>query len=797
MSWRDRTGDGAGGPAESDLPLVDLDPALDATLVRIADLIENDPASASDEAERLAAHAPNDPRPYLIGGLAALCAGDPARCLRFVRRLRRRFVEHFSDVALEALALLQQRKTLLAQRVMRRLGPHTPRTFQTLLPVDSPRVRRVVREAFASIERGAGQSGRRAAPRSRGQPAPPAKAAPAPRASSAAKRPPPASPDAEAPSSRAASTAVEGRAEPPAGALAAGSPELRVVLRVPDRSALLEMLAEPEEKDAAAWFRLRHELAELSLVEGFDELLCLPTLQGVERYWHQVETARRVLKHFKGRVLLADEVGLGKTVEAGMVLKEYVLRGMAERVLVIVPPSLVGQWQEELATKFGLEFVTTNDPELRSDPERFWRRPRVIASLPVARREEQRARLAAAPPLDVVIVDEAHRLKDRSTRSYRLVHELRTRFLLLLSATPVQNDLIELYNLLTLLQPGIFRTEREFRSAYVTKGSPRTARNRDALRALMRDVMIRNTRALVDVRLPPRQVLTQRVEPSAEEAACYADLCDLVAAVHGRDGARAAFGLRHLLHAAGSSPRAAASALAARAEEDEAFAALASRYRALGAGAKERALALLLEKNPHEKKLVFVAHRASQAHLASVLEARGIAHARFHGGLSATEKDAAVAAFRESVPVLLCTESGGEGRNLQFCNTVIHFDLPWNPMAIEQRIGRVHRIGQTREVFVFNLATRHTVEDALLAILDEKLNLFELVVGEVDAILGELDQDVDFAELVYRAWVEATPGDRARALEPLGEELQRARGVYESARALDEELFADDLEVAG
>ena len=106
------------------------------------------------------------------------------------------------------------------------------------------------------------------------------------------------------------------------------------------------------------------------------------------------------------------------------------------------------------------------------------------------------------------------------------------------------------------------------------------------------------------------------------------------------------------------------------------------------------------------------------------------------------------------MPLLLCSESGGEGRNLQFCNTLINFDIPWNPMAIEQRIGRIDRIGQTREVYVFNLATAGTIEDAVLRILDEKINMFELVVGEVGAILGEFEEQQDFSTLVLDAWLQ-------------------------------------------
>ena len=119
---------------------------------------------------------------------------------------------------------------------------------------------------------------------------------------------------------------------------------------------------------------MRERFAHLGLAEGFDELLCVPHLKGIETFWYQTETVRKVLKQFRGRVLLADEVGLGKTVEAGMVLKEYLLRGMVERVLVLVPASLVGQWREELETKFDISCVTTYDRLLREDPQRSGRR---------------------------------------------------------------------------------------------------------------------------------------------------------------------------------------------------------------------------------------------------------------------------------------------------------------------------------------------------------------------------------------------------------------------------------------
>ena len=553
-----------------------------------------------------------------------------------------------------------------------------------------------------------------------------------------------------------------------------------------------ETLSAAAEREA---FRLRHEFAQLSLLQGFDELLCLDTLHDVETYWYQIETVRKVLKQFRGRVLLADEVGLGKTIEAGMVFKEYLLRGMAERVLVLTPATLVGQWQEEMATKFGIELATTYDNLLRNDPEKFWAQPRVIASIATARRAEHVA-LLERQQYDLVIVDEAHHLKNRVTVNWKLVNALNKRFLLMLSATPVQNSLVELYNLLTLLKPGIFKTEKEFRESYMTSGKPRIPANKEKMRDLMRDVMIRNTRSLVDVKLPPRHAATLRLEATPEERECYNELSDLIAEVHTHVTAQQRLSLRHLLSAAGSTPSTAVGALTRYLNKHKVGSVwheLRERYEAIGPGCKEQALLDLLDQNPNEKKLVFVHHRETLARLAELAGEARIPCVLFEGGMTGWEKDAAVERFREDIPLMLCTESGGEGRNLQFCNTLINFDLPWNPMAIEQRIGRIHRIGQTRDVFVFNLAVRDTLEDRMLLILDEKINMFELVVGEIDAILGEMSDESDFAELIFAAWVGAEADERDTAFAELGDRLVEAKQQYSAVKAFDEELFGEEF----
>ncbi len=556
----------------------------------------------------------------------------------------------------------------------------------------------------------------------------------------------------------------------------------------------LAMRGASTESDREA-FRLQTELAQLSLLQGFDELLCLPMLHGVETFWYQVETVRKVLKQFRGRVLLADEVGLGKTIEAGMVLKEYLLRGMAEKVLVLTPASLVGQWQEEMAAKFGVEFATSYDALLRNDPQSFWSQPRVIASIATARRAEHHE-ILATQNFDLVIVDEAHHLKNRTTANWKLVNALQKRFLLLLSATPVQNTLLELYNLLTLLKPGIFKTEKDFRARYMTTGKPRVPANRDAMRDLMRDVMIRNTRSLVDVKLPPRHATTLRLDPREEEAACYRELTELVQARHAKASAQDRLALRHLLAAAGSTATTAAQAISRfvdRRKVGTDWVALQARYEALLLTGKEQALLDLLSRNPSEKKMIFVHHRETLARLSDLVTPEGISFASFDGSMSGPEKDAAVARFRDEASLLLCTESGGEGRNLQFCNTLINFDLPWNPMTIEQRIGRIHRIGQTRDVFIFNLAIKDTLEDKVLGILDEKINMFELVVGEIGEIMGELNEEADFADLVFSAWVETSETERETAFEELGNRLVAAKEQYQEIKTLDDELFGEEF----
>jgi superfamily II DNA or RNA helicase len=725
-------------------------------------------AKRSAEAQRIAEHGlrvwPTDPELLQLAALVALASNQGGRALALLKRYRKRYVLGRSAILLTALAFGQQDQAAAALTMLTDAGLTTDARAMAAFVGDDCMAPWLYAELRSIRRRALRQQPRQAA------------TPPPPRPIAARARPLPPPPP------------------PPVAELERIEAPFEIAFELADPDAI-ELAGIAENRVA---FDLRGELVRLSLFEGFDELLCLPALQGVEPHWYQVETVRKVLKQYRGRVLLADEVGLGKTVEAGMVLKEYLLRGMAARILVLTPASLVGQWRDEMGAKFGIDFASSHDGLLQSDPAAFWAQPLVIASIAVARRKDH-LELLTTLDYDVVVVDEAHHLRDQASASYRLVNLLQKRFLLLLSATPVQNSLLELYNLLTLLQPGIFKTQKDFRSVYMVPGKPREPANRQQLRDLMRSVMVRNTRALAALKMPRRNASTLRAAPDPAEAACYEDLSTLVREVAASGAATHRLSLQHLLGAAGSSPAAAAAAIARYAERhpgDRRWTDLQVRLSAIGAGAKEAALLRLLTQNPAEKKLVFVHQRDSLTRLAEQLRTRKIAFALFAGDMPGPQKDAAVESFRDDVPVLLCTESGGEGRNLQFCNTLINFDIPWNPMAIEQRIGRIDRIGQTREVFIFNLVTAGTIEDAMLRILDEKINMFELVVGEVGAILGEIDEQQDFSTLMLQAWLQGTEQARAEALGQLETQLLQARQHYEGVKQLDEALFGNELDAA-
>jgi len=403
---------------------------------------------------------------------------------------------------------------------------------------------------------------------------------------------------------------------------------------------------------------------------------------------------------------------------------------------------------------------------------------------------------------DLVIVDEAHHLKNRNTLNWKLVNSLKKRFLLMLTATPVENNLMELYNLITLLKPGQLKTASAFRNEFMTRGDPTGPQNRDRLKELLSQVMIRNTRALAKIEIPPRFAQTIRVKPGRNEITLYNRITDLVHHINETDRNGNKLLLKNLLAEAGSSPMAVELSLqrllAKRDflwDHEQEIRAIHNLCRTMGDTEKNKAL-LNLIRSTGEKKIVFVKYLGTLDHLSTFLSWNDIPHAVFHGRMNNQRKDEAIRSFREEKDILITSEIGGEGRNLQFCHQMINYDLPWNPMKIEQRIGRIHRLGQQNEVMIYNLCAAESIEDYILDILDRKINMFEMVIGEIDMILGRIRDEKDFSDRVYDIWANSlSEKDRQQGFDQLAARLQRTKAQYEKTRELDEKLFGINYEL--
>jgi len=559
----------------------------------------------------------------------------------------------------------------------------------------------------------------------------------------------------------------------------------------------VELLHRPPSHTTPAEFDLGLRAARLATHPGFDRLISLPLVREMELLEHQTRTAITVLRRLRGRAMLCDEVGLGKTVEAGLVLSELLMRGLVRSVLIVTPPSLIAQWQGEMRRKFAIELTSHDDPAFRDKGPAAWAsHDRMIVSIHTAKREPHRSAILARN-WDIVIVDEAHHLRNRTTAAWKFASEIRKQFILLLTATPVQNNLEELFNLVTLLEPGLLSTQRDFSKRFVSRQDKMTPKNVDELHNLLSEVMVRNRRSTVGLQFTRRYARTEAVVLTPSERDLYDGTASIV-----REGLRAPKGGIHrmtlilLQMALGSSSAAAIGMLENLLEKPTLPETQRSQLRELAdaaarqdRSAKADRLLRLLEEFP-DKLVVFTQFRATQEMLRRLLADAGHDVAVFHGGLSRLEKESAIDHFRGPARILLCTESGSEGRNLQFAHGLCNFDLPWNPMKIEQRIGRLSRIGQKSDVHVFNLVAAHTVEAAVLHLLEAKLNMFELVIGEVDMILGNLDEEKEFEDVIADEWAAAADTNEFSArMEVLGNRLLAAKVAYFRQRAQDEKLF--------
>lgn len=513
------------------------------------------------------------------------------------------------------------------------------------------------------------------------------------------------------------------------------SPRIDVHFNRDKLKELSERLNQDGPWDSWNLFRMAYRAEESLLTQDFHQLQCLKHLPQLHPHPHQIESARRVLHVMRGRAILADEVGMGKTVEAGLVLKEYMIRGLVKKVLILVPSSLVLQWQRELMQKFGI-------PAMAQKKEYMWRSCDVlIASIDTAKRTPHREHVLDQD-YDLLIVDEAHKLKNPHTKNYQFIKEIKKKYCLLLTATPIQNEISELYNLITLLKPGHLGSESEFIERYVV--SKRESKNSQRLKGELDKVMIRNRRIESGLHLPDRNVITVPIQLTEAERKFYESVTLFIKEQYRAYGTRSALPLITLQREVCSSRDATYLSLIQlynRLSESSSLRTAIEELAEIGKKVEVQSKAVKtveMIKEINDKVIIFTEFRGTMNYLQHYLHQNGITSIPFRGGFNRNKKDWMRELFEKRAQVLVATEAGGEGINLQFCNRIINYDLPWNPMKIEQRIGRIHRLGQEREVYIYNLSTEKTIEEHILKLLYEKIKLFEMVIGELDVILEKL-----------------------------------------------------------
>src|SRR5205807_1853206 len=394
--------------------------------------------------------------------------------------------------------------------------------------------------------------------------------------------------------------------------------------------------------------------------------------------------------------------------------------------------------------------------------------------------------------------------------TYQFIEKIERDFILLLTATPLQNDLRELYNLITLLRPGQLGTWQEFKSEHLVSGDHRQPRDPEALRALTHEVMIRTRRSSValDLDLPPRRPRHPEVKLTRAEADLYQRTTEFLRRLYREgfiqpaeqeeteDGKRRRrptgkgilqLAVIHLRQRLCSSARALAESLEHLGEAER----ISPQYRAIARQLAQRArrikthakldvLTKLLKETP-DRVVVFSDHRPTIELIEERVKQLNRKPIVYWGAHSTADRDKRIRAFHDDKrSVLIATRAGSEGRNLQFCNVLVNYDLPWNPMVVEQRIGRLHRIGQTREVHIVNLAAAGTIESYILQLLDQKIKLFELVVGEPTL---ELLCAAEFAE---------SEEDFARRVETMGVDIEKSSAAGKEQEELNSLIAPDD-----
>ena len=457
--------------------------------------------------------------------------------------------------------------------------------------------------------------------------------------------------------------------------------------------------------------------------------------KNVTLFDHQILAAEKMINEFACTGLLADEVGLGKTIEAGIIIKELIVSGDVKNVLILTPPSLVPQWQDELFSKFNLDFIKQIDDKRFVDcsSHNF-----LIMSHASAIGENNR-RLLNKRVWDIVIVDEAHSMKNAETFKHKMVKNLFKKRLILLSATPIQNNLQELYNIIELLRPSLLGTWQGFREKFTIDKNIRklNPRYRDVLQDIISDVIIRNTRKQVSAYIDFTERIANNhiLEPKEEEKILYDSITEKLRELYTSQFSEMVIMMyqKYISSSTASTKKAIFMMKKNDMISKDEYEKYQSMANKIIIDSKMQDV-LNLIKTDNSKFLIFCEYYATQDYIVSVLQTHGISCTVFNGKMSSEEKTKSKNRFQNKVQVMVSTSAGGEGQNFQFCHNVINYDLPWNPMKVEQRIGRVHRIGQKEDVRIHNYAIKDTIDAYILELLYQKIELFTLAIGDLDVM---------------------------------------------------------------
>ena len=535
---------------------------------------------------------------------------------------------------------------------------------------------------------------------------------------------------------------------------------------------------------------------------------------------HQLHVLNRAMETNNIRYILADEVGLGKTIEAGMIIRELKSRGLVSRILVVCPTGLVTQWASEMQEKFHEKFqvILPSDYDtirrLTDNDDVYGQFDQVISPMDsikpiekhagwseekVEKYNEERIYSIINSGWDLIIIDEAHRVAGSSgeVARYKLGNLLAqaSPYLLLLSATPHNGKTEPFLRLIRLLDadafpnaksivreqvaPFLIRTEKretidnngnllfknrithlvtiswddrnnlqrelyEMVSSYVAKTYNKALRNRKKNMCLI-FLLIIMQRMVTSSTAAIRQSLERRLNVLLEQRTCVGNLreedLDELNIEDGVEDAIEAISLDMEL----------------KIEELKQIISLAKQAQFQNQDAKVEPLLneidAILSEDRTQKVIIFTEFVATQTYLQELLVNRGYTVTILNGGMSIDERNAAMQEFKTSTSIFISTDAGGEGLNLQFANIIINYDLPWNPMKIEQRCGRVDRIGQQRDVHIYNFIVGETVENRVREVLEEKLSVILKEMG-VDKYSDVLDSEVaecDFTDVYMRS----------------------------------------------